>query len=399
MWSDIRNGKIDDDGRIENSDIYLYNLSTNEETKVSYSGSGFVPAIYGDRVVWTDTRNGLNNTDIYMYNISTHNETQVSHSENAWNSAIYGNRIVWVDSRSGKSDIYMYDLSTSKETRISYSGSAFNLPGIYGNNIVWNDFRNENMSDNVPIQGIVNYDIYMYNLSTNKETQISHSQEALLPKIYGDRVVWMDYRNRNSDIYMYDLSNNTESQITGSKTASDPAIYGNRVVWRDRRNSNGSSADIYMYDLSSQKETRITTSGSTWDADIYGNKIVWTVSPTEGNIGDIYIGNLKSLIANFSASPNTGNAPLNVKFTDKSLGSPNVWTWDFGDGANSTQRDPMHIYSKAGNYTVTLAVSNADGTDTNTSEINVQNAPPKIPGDFSFLIFLMILLNLLKKSR
>ena len=71
-------------------------------------------------------------------------------------------------------------------------------------------------------------------------------------------------------------------------------------------------------------------------------------------------------VAAFSASPTSGNVPLNVTFTDTSTGSPTSWNWNFGDGANSTVENPGHKYSKAGNYTVALTVSNAAGNNTTT---------------------------------
>ncbi|MDD1719583.1 MAG: hypothetical protein LUQ25_05960, partial [Methanoregulaceae archaeon] len=36
-------------------------------------------------------------------------------------------------------------------------------------------------------------------------------------------------------------------------------------------------------------------------------------------------------VAQFTASPESGNAPLNVTFTDTSTGSPTIWSWYFGD--------------------------------------------------------------------
>lgn len=91
-------------------------------------------------------------------------------------------------------------------------------------------------------------------------------------------------------------------------------------------------------------------------------------------------------------------APLTVIFADKNTGSPTCWSWNFGEGNNSTEQNPMHTYSAAGNYTVKLTASNADGMGTNTSEIIVQGAPPKIPGGFNSLIFVMIVSYLCKKS-
>ena len=39
---------------------------------------------------------------------------------------------------------------------------------------------------------------------------------------------------------------------------------------------------------------------------------------------------------------------------------PYTWHWDFGDGSVSDEQNPKHVYKKAGNYTITLSV-----TDTN----------------------------------
>jgi len=56
--------------------------------------------------------------------------------------------------------------------------------------------------------------------------------------------------------------------------------------------------------------------------------------------------------------------PLTVKFKDKSTGSPSSWYWNFGDKCTSTAQNPTHKYNKAGKYTVSLTVENADGSDT-----------------------------------
>ncbi|WP_229393640.1 PKD domain-containing protein [Methanosarcina sp. DH1] len=82
-------------------------------------------------------------------------------------------------------------------------------------------------------------------------------------------------------------------------------------------------------------------------------------------------------VANFSASPTSGKAPLNVKFTDTSTGTPTSWYWTFGDGSKSYLQNPTHKYSKAGVYTVSLLVKNAAGrnTVTKTDYIKVITKP------------------------
>ncbi|MDG6258202.1 MAG: PKD domain-containing protein, partial [Methanomicrobiaceae archaeon] len=59
-------------------------------------------------------------------------------------------------------------------------------------------------------------------------------------------------------------------------------------------------------------------------------------------------------IAHFSSNPQTGDAPLEVQFTDASENNPTQWYWQFGDGTTATQQNPLHAYEGAGTYTVSL---------------------------------------------
>ena len=118
------------------------------------------------------------------------------------------------------------------ETQITTDGSDQLYPAIYGDKIVWYDDRNGN------------WDIYMYDLLTSTETQITDNSDQFFSVIYGDRIIWQDYRNGNHDIYMYDLLTSTETPITtNSFTQQFPAMHGDKIVWYDNRNGNN---DIYM---------------------------------------------------------------------------------------------------------------------------------------------------------
>lgn len=74
--------------------------------------------------------------------------------------------------------------------------------------------------------------------------------------------------------------------------------------------------------------------------------------------------------AAFSADK-TGVAPgQQVQFTDLSTGDPTAWSWDFdNDGVvDSTAQNPAHAYTTEGFYTVSLTVTNSEGSDTETKE-------------------------------
>ncbi len=74
-------------------------------------------------------------------------------------------------------------------------------------------------------------------------------------------------------------------------------------------------------------------------------------------------------VANFSGTPTVMCQPGCVNFTDLSTNSPTSWSWSFPGASTttSTAQNPTNIcYSANGSYTVTLIVSNADGSDTLT---------------------------------
>jgi hypothetical protein len=75
-----------------------------------------------------------------------------------------------------------------------------------------------------------------------------------------------------------------------------------------------------------------------------------------------------SILANFTASPTDGKAPLTVTFTDSSTNTPTSWSWNFGDSSsvNATVKNPVHTYASAGTYTVSLTATNSAGSNTST---------------------------------
>ena len=80
---------------------------------------------------------------------------------------------------------------------------------------------------------------------------------------------------------------------------------------------------------------------------------------------------------------------LNALFSDTSSdndGMINLWSWNFGDGAQSTLQNPSHTYTAAGSYTVTLTVTNdAGATDSNSQQITLTE-PPKISTTIEYRI-------------
>jgi PKD repeat protein len=110
----------------------------------------------------------------------------------------------------------------------------------------------------------------------------------------------------------------------------------------------------------------------------YNNPGTYTVTLTAGNAygsdtetktGYITVNNVIVLpVADFTADATTINEGESVQFTDLSTNSPIAWSWTFEGGtpASSTAQHPQVSYNAPGIYDVTLTVTNADGSDTET---------------------------------
>ena len=81
-------------------------------------------------------------------------------------------------------------------------------------------------------------------------------------------------------------------------------------------------------------------------------------------------------VADFSAEPVQGEAPLSVQFTDLSTGQITSWAWDFGDGGKSTDQNPVYVFNNAGEYTVTLIVTGPGGSTGEVKESYIKTSDP-----------------------
>ncbi|MCP4427640.1 MAG: PKD domain-containing protein, partial [Chloroflexi bacterium] len=89
-------------------------------------------------------------------------------------------------------------------------------------------------------------------------------------------------------------------------------------------------------------------------------------------------------IADFSASPLSGTAPLTAAFTNLSQNSVS-YLWQFGDGSTSTQISPVHVYTQTGAYTVTLTAYGTNGLPDDNIRPNyiTVTEPVSVTADFS----------------
>lgn len=124
------------------------------------------------------------------------------------------------------------------------------------------------------------------------------------------------------------------------------------------------------------------------------NRILQNVDPLTSLSGKCVTGGRLNLYKAATAVPPvdaqfswTKNGDYTFIFTDQSTsqgGTITGWNWNFGDGASSTEQNPIHTYSTQGWYNVTLTVTGSGGS---TDSISKQAwAGPNMPptADFSY---------------
>jgi beta propeller repeat protein len=181
------------------------------------------PSIYGDLVVYEERPTDGSAANIKLYNKTTNVSGTICNSAGLhWRPRIWGDRIVWMDSRNGSWDIYWYDLKTSTEHRLTSGTSTEAWPEIYGDRVVWQDWRNGN------------WDVYMYDFVTHLETRVTTNPfDQVSPRISGNRIVYSDTRTGASEIFWYDIAARAEYQLTSADGTNkyEPDVNGTRAAW------------------------------------------------------------------------------------------------------------------------------------------------------------------------
>ncbi len=128
--------------------------------------------------------------------------------------------------------------------------------------------------------------------------------------------------------------------------------------------SGGATPYTYLWDDPGAQSTATATGlcAGTYTVTVTdGSGCTTTLSTT--------IGEPAPVIASFTATPDSGQVPLDVVFTNTSSGATS-YLWDFGDGNNSILTDPSNTYTNQGTYTVILVASNGGCLDTAMMTIN-----------------------------
>jgi PKD repeat protein/glucose/arabinose dehydrogenase len=126
----------------------------------------------------------------------------------------------------------------------------------------------------------------------------------------------------------------------------------------------------------------VTDAGGVVDLQADPNGNMTYVDITTGTVRRIvYTAGNRAPVAEGSATPTNGNAPLDVAFSSAGSsdpdGDPLTYQWDFGDGEPApAEANPSHTYTQTGQFTATLTVSDSRRTAMKTFAITTYNNAP-----------------------
>jgi FOG: PKD repeat len=163
----------------------------------------------------------------------------------------------------------------------------------------------------------------------------------------------------NNNGIVYALAKNGTLEWTYTTGA---AIYSSPVIGADGTIYIGSN-DGYIYALTSNGTLK-------WKYSIAFS--VYDIAMTNGTLyvanggTKLYAFQDLAPVASFTVDNTTGTGSLTAHFTDTSTNNPTSWSWDFGDGTTSADKNPTHTYSTPGTYTVKLTATNSGGSSSTT---------------------------------
>jgi len=216
------------------SNIYMHDFNTGSTIPITtYSNEQFSPSISAEGVVvWNDLRNGK---DLDLYYLDIRNArgdvSFVIQAGNQRSPRIWGNKVVWKDSRAlNRHDLYLKEIGSDTETLLAQNAGA-GAPDIWGNYVVW-EYKGK---------------ISLVDLNT-KQTKTITEKFGGTPKVRDGKVVYtLSEDGSTSYIHVYDIATGKDTKIDYPIFyGSSPFISGNYVVFDHSEKTTVPDMEIYL---------------------------------------------------------------------------------------------------------------------------------------------------------
>ena len=386
------------------SDLWMYNITTNEWTWMAGSNTANDPGTYGTILIPAPTNNPPSRTEFGSRWIDNNNGLWLFGGEK------YGGGYL--------SDLWKFNISTNEWTWMK-GPNTINQPAVYGTKGVsnpanvpgarWSYSHWKDSNGNFWLfGGAFNFfsrnDMWRFNPTTNDWTWMSGTNitedsgtsgtqcvpdTANIPTArWENRACWTrpcdnfelfggsGQTHRFNDLWNYNVSTNQWTWMSGTVLANNLGNYGTITV--------SSPTNVPPWHFGNS--TWLDNSGNLWMFGGYcgGGYIndMWRFVPDSSCP---YITGTIVVTSAFNALPINGCNPLTVTFTNNSINGTS-YLWNFGDNVTSNSANPTHIYSNPGTYTVYLIANTTCSIhpDTSTQIITVFSSPtPTIIGDSS----------------
>ena len=266
--------------------FWVVNLDTGENKMITtQEHDSNATRLYNDTddnySVWKEYNHDSGLNGVHVYNLNTNEDKYIATDipGGKSNLSIWGDYISWLGCWDGIDycDVFLYQISTEVLSNITQSGGYDGdhvvtvFPNMNHNRIVWSDGRN---SDGEISQGYAkNYDIYMYDIETAQQTQLTDtSYQEIKPWVSKRYIAYMDGRDYDrpgdwyikwGDLIVKDLETGkelrfdrgTRAERNYCNTYNAPRIEGNYLMFKYlgrcdelNRQSNFYS-DLYLVDL------------------------------------------------------------------------------------------------------------------------------------------------------
>lgn len=228
-----------------------------------------LPVIYGETLVWENNDGGR--LDLYAMNLGSGLVLPIT-NDDAIQTLPYisGNWIAYEEITSltatdHNTDLWVYNLQTSPPVRARVAGAPEwdELdPTIYGNTLVYSDYRDD-PDGRITEGGSTpddDADLYLVDLSPLLAGQplgvaqplvvrAGHQEE---PRLFSDRLVWRNFdpAATTADLWTMDLRDREpEVLVDGPADLWEVQIWGDRIVWSDFRDDAYPDDEIHDYNI------------------------------------------------------------------------------------------------------------------------------------------------------